>query len=374
MPAEIIYIEIDGEEISDVYPDLSSVEVELDDELASMFRLRIGLELQSDGEWTHLDDDRFQVWNPVVIRAGFEQPDVDLISGFITRVKPIFEADPSQVYLDIWGMDKSVLLDREEKLKDWPNKKDSDIATEIFALYGFTPEVDDTSVVHDEAVSTVIQRETDMQFLRRLALRNGYECFIQGDTGYFRTPPVDDQSQPVLAAHFGTQTTLNKFNIEVNALAPSNVAMYQIDRANKETMESSIDSSNQTALGSMDSNGLLAVGMDPAKNYIARNGAASSPEMDALCQGLYHRSEWFVTAEGEVDANLYGHVLVPRATVTIKGIGETHSGIYYVSHVNHVFYSSGYLQKVKVKRNGLFLTGREDFDAAGAGLLDAIGL
>ena len=36
-------------------------------------------------------------------------------------------------------MDASVLMDREDKLKDWPNKKDSDIATEIFRRYGLTP-------------------------------------------------------------------------------------------------------------------------------------------------------------------------------------------------------------------------------------------
>ena len=85
-------------------------------------------------------------------------------------------------------MDGSVLMDREEKLKDWPNKKDSDIAAEIFNLHGFTPEVEDTEVIHDEAVSTVIQRETDIQFLNRLALRNGFECYVEGTTGVL--PPT----------------------------------------------------------------------------------------------------------------------------------------------------------------------------------------
>ncbi len=339
-----------------------------------MFRLRIGIALQQDGEWTHLDDERFQVWKPVVINAGFDEASEELINGFITHVKPLFDPDPSNVFLDIWGMDKSVLLDREEKLKDWPNKKDSDIATEIFNQYGLTPEVEDTSIVHDEALSTVIQRETDMQFLKRLALRNGYECFVQGEIGYFRPPQVDEEPQPVLAAHFGTQTSLTKFNIDVNALSPSNVAMFQVDRANKETIEIAVDSSVQTILGETDAAGLLTMGMDPAKNYIAKNGASSNPEMTALCQGLFHRSEWFVTAEGEVDANFYNHVLQPRKTVTIKGIGETYSGIYYVNHVNHIFYPGGYLQRIKVKRNGLLPRGDENFDSDSGGLLGAVGL
>lgn len=374
MPSEVFSIEIDGEEISNAYQDLVGLEVELDDELAGMFRFRLGLTLQADGVWTHLDDELFRVWKPVVIRAGFDEPSEELISGFITHVRPAFDPDPSKVLLDIWGMDKSVLLDREEKLKDWPDKKDSDIATEIFNLYGLTPEVEDTTVVHDEALSTIIQRETDMQFLRRLALRNGYECYIQGDTGYFRPPQIDEEPQPVLAAHFGEQTTLHNFIAEVNALAPSNVAMFQIDRTNKEVIEVAVETSQQTSLGGTDAAGLLGLGMEPAKNYIARNGASSDPEMTALCQGIYHRAEWFITAEGDIPGNLYAHVLFPRATVTIKGVGETYSGVYYVSHVTHIFNPGGYTQKMKVKRNGLLTTGDEAFAVDAGGLLAAVGL
>src|SRR5216683_2804527 len=125
--------------------------------------------------------------------------------------------------LEIWGMDGSVLMDREEKLKDWPDKKDSDIAAEIFSLYGLTPETEDTVVTHDEKVSTIIQRETDIQFLRRLALRNGFECYVEGKTGYFRPPQVDAPPQPVLAVHFGDETNVRHLAIEVNALTPTNV-------------------------------------------------------------------------------------------------------------------------------------------------------
>lgn len=186
MEYENFTIEIEGEEVGDLYPDLISLEVELDDELASMFRMRIAILQQPDGVWTYLDDDRLMIWKKVKITAGFESGIEELISGYITHVKPSFDPDPSRCTLEIWGMDGSVLMDREEKLKDWPNKKDSDIATEIFRLYGFTQEVEDTGVIHDDAVSTIIQRETDMQFLKRLALRNGFECYVEGTTGYFR--------------------------------------------------------------------------------------------------------------------------------------------------------------------------------------------
>ena len=70
-------------------------------------------------------------------------------------------------------MDASVLMDRDDIVKAWPNKKDSDIAGEVFQTYGLTPQVTDTEVIHDEEVSTIIQRETDIRFLRRLASATG---------------------------------------------------------------------------------------------------------------------------------------------------------------------------------------------------------
>jgi phage protein D len=361
-------IEIEGEEVTDLYPDLLSLEIELDDEMAAMFKLQIALMQQPDGIWQYLDDERFMVWKQVIITAGFESGTEELITGYITHVKPVFDPDSSQCTLEIWGMDGSVLMDRIEKLKDWPNKKDSDIAAEIFTEFGFTPEVIDTEVIHDEAISTVIQRETDMQFLKRLALRNGFDCYVEGATGYFGNPQIQEQPQPVLAVHFGAETNVESFSIEVNALTPANVAMYQVDRVNKEVLEATAESSQQEALGETDASGLLADGMEPAQVYIGMNIATGNPEMTALCQGLYHQGEWFVSGEGIICANHYGHVLKPRRTVTIKGVGETYSGIYYVSHVTHSFTPDGYTQFFRVKRNGIMPTGSEDFSGSSGGL------
>jgi hypothetical protein len=368
MEHENFTIEIEGRELEDLYPDLSSLAVELDDELAGMFRLHMPLSPNEMGRY--LDDGRLTIWKQVSISAGFCESGAEvLISGYITHVKPAFSPDPAGCGLEIWGMDRSVLMDREEKLKAWPDKKDSDIASEILNQYGFTPEVEETSVVHDEVVSTIIQRETDMQFLRRLAERNGFECYVDGDTAYFGPPRLDDAPQPVLSAHFGPEgdTNLSRFDVEVNALTPMNVAMFQVDRSNKEILETAVEASEQTALGSDVASDLLPAGVAPGKLYVGMSCATGTPEMTSLCQGLYHLGEWFVTGEGEIDANQYGHVLRPRSTVTIRGVGEMLSGVYYVTHVTHAFTTEGYKQHFHVKRNGTMPTGSENFGSAGSG-------
>jgi phage protein D len=372
MQNDNLRIEIGGAEVDDLYRDLLHLEVELDDELAGMVRMTVTLTQNPDGSWTYLDDDRFVVWQPVVVTAGLADDSRKLLTGFITHLRPVFTTGLEQSRLEIWGMDASVLMDRVDKLKSWPDRKDSDIAADILRTYGLSPQVTDTDVVHDATVSTIIQRETDIQFLRRLALRNGYECFVDDNKGYFQPPSVDGTPQPVLAVQFGDETNVNHFCLEVNALAPADVAMSGVDHTTGEVLDVTAQSSGETVLGAEPADGFLGPGMEPGLVHIAQTVTTGGSEMTALCQGLRDQGEWFVTGEGEVAANQYASILMPRATVTIKGIGETHSGVYYVTHVTHVFNTSGYLQSFRVKRNALKPTGHEDFSASGGGLLGAL--
>lgn len=364
MEHENLKIEIEGQEASDIYRDVLMLEVELDDELAGIFKLKLAMPQNTDGTWKYLDDDRFGIWKQVSVSAGYDSGMDELIHAYTTHVKPSFDPDPSNCILEIWGMDGSVLMDREEILKDWPNKKDSDIASEIFTSHGLTAYVEDTNIVHDETVSTIIQRETDMQFLKRLARRNGYEYFVEGNTGHFRSPKVSDPPQPVLSVLFGDETNVESFSIEVNAIKSAEVDMLQIDRADKSVLDASAAKSSLTSLGANDSAALLPAAVDPAKIFIGMNVSTGKPEMDALCQVLCNEYSWFVTGEGVIDGNKYGHVLKPRATVTIKGIGETHSGTYYVSNVTHSFNPDGYSQSFRVKRNALMPSGSESFSTS----------
>jgi phage protein D len=376
MECERFILKTEDGEVDVPKTDLINLEVELDNELASMFRLRLAIRQQRNGTWTYLDEPSFRIWKPLTISAGFDTGVEALMSGYITHVKPAFDPDPAQCTLEIWGMDGSVRMDREEKLVAWPNAKDSTIAWEIFRLYGFASvpadpqRIEDTLIIHNEAVSTILQRETDIQFLKRLALRNGFECYVEGTTGYFRKPQVGANPQPVLAVHFGEETNVNRLSIEVNALTPANVTMFQVDLTSKGmpeaaatngqqpvdqtshgVLEVAVTTSQQPALGATRS--FPSPDIAPGQMHISMNVTTGYPEMDALCQALFHEAEWFVTAEGEIAGNQYGHVLKPRGTVTIKGVGETYSGLYYVTHVTHTFTSSGYTQFFRAKRNAL---------------------
>ncbi|AQA24513.1 hypothetical protein BTZ20_0508 [Rhodococcus sp. MTM3W5.2] len=371
MQTERFRIEIGGTEATDLYESVLSLEIELDDELAAMFTLRLAVAQQPDGRWTVVDDDRLTTWRPVLISAGFDDGVEELIDGVITHLRTEFAPDPSACTLEIWGMDRSVLLDRTQVRKDWPNRRDSDIASEIFHAHGLTPQVEDSPVSHDEPVSTVIQRETDIQFLTRLALRNGFECYVEGRTGFFRPPQLNEPPQPVLAAHFGDDTTLRRFFVQVDAATPAEYTMAQLSRITKEIVDVAATTTAQPAFGATGSAALRSVGVSPARTVLAQAVTTGEAELTALCQSGFDDSEWFVHGDGEVIANHYRHLLRPRRTVTVKGVGETHSGVYYVSHVTHAFTGDGYIQRFRARRNGLRPTGDEQF-SGDTGLLGGL--
>ena len=68
-------------------------------------------------------------------------------------------------------MDATLLMNLQEKLVAWEDKSDSQIAKEIFSKYGFDTDIEDTSTTTPQSESnfTTIQRETDIEFLKRLA-------------------------------------------------------------------------------------------------------------------------------------------------------------------------------------------------------------
>lgn len=364
MPHASFAIKINEEEASDIYENLLHLEVELCDDSPASFVMRLGMPLEVDGSWRFLDDERFRIWSKVTIQAGYDEGSLeDLMIGYITQVKPTFNPDESSSTLELSGQDASVLMDREEKLKDWPGKKDSDIATAIIGQYGLSSVVQDTTIIHDEALSTIIQRETDYQFLKRLALRNGLDCFVENNTAFFQPTPIESTPQPILAANFGDETNLCYFKATVDALQPANVSMFQIDRFNKEELSTEVSVSDTPALGSLNAAALLPQGVEPGHVFVAKNAATGLPEMEALCQGLFQEGAWLVRGEGEIESAQYGHILKPRRLVTIKGIGRTFSGVYYVSFTKHTFSRDGYAQFFRVKRDGILPTGDEDFSA-----------
>jgi uncharacterized protein involved in type VI secretion and phage assembly len=353
---------IENEDASDLFAALLEMEVEEDHRLATMFRIKLSIHRNDEGVWTFLDDERIRLWKKVVIATTSSGEETELVSGYITQLVPHLESDENQCSLEIHGLDTTCLMSLEEKIKDWPNKTDSDIAREIFQQgYNLIPEVEDIGVVHDEAVATIIQRETDIQFLKRLARRNGFECFVQGGAGFFRKPALDDEQQRVLSIHFGNETNLVSFDARLNALRPTAVEMHQYDTIGKEVIDAAAENGEQQQLGR---DGALSIAPPDGlaqRLFIRHAVTTGQPEMENLCRAVFDEAEWLVEVRGEVDSVLYCAPLRARKPVPVRGAGELFSGIYYVTSVRHVFTPDRYAQHFTARRNALAPSGEEDF-------------
>ena len=128
--------------------------------MADMMRLRLALAVREDGGgWTVLDDElSSRVWRSSGSASRSAPAPLDAAPGRLrrstwTRRSP---SRPGASELVVTAMDPTVLMHLEEKVKSWPNMKDSDVASSIFSdsAYGFDPVVESTDLSRTKRTTT----------------------------------------------------------------------------------------------------------------------------------------------------------------------------------------------------------------------------
>lgn len=134
---ELLILSVNGTRRDDLRSSYSEVEIEEHAEQTDVFRIRFPVVPHGNRTWTHLDDGDLAVWNRIAIRAGYSDDHDVLIDGFITHVNLVLSGSGSdESYLELTGGDPSVVMDLQDRQRAWPNKKDSDLAIEVFEAYG----------------------------------------------------------------------------------------------------------------------------------------------------------------------------------------------------------------------------------------------
>ena len=159
-----------------------------------------------------------------------------IFDGYLLSQKIHLETGTTNATLTVWGQDASWLMNATERVKEWVDVTDADVASAIFADYDITPaeeNADDDSATHTEDGHSLMQRGSDIQFLRLLARRNGKVCRIAcADqpgvrTGYFAKPSLDGDPVATLALNDLTNWTVRALDIEWDATRPSAVVARQ---------------------------------------------------------------------------------------------------------------------------------------------------
>jgi len=339
------------------------IEVEDHAELADMLRLKLAVAVRADGAaWSVLDDELFQRLTKLRVDVNVGSRRVPLIEAYVIETRSEFSNTPGESLLEVVAMDPTSLMNLEEKVRAWPDMADSDIATTIFGEYGFTPQVDQTQPTRQELDRTVMQRGTDIRFLRDLAERNGYECYAELNEdngqveGHFHPSRGDHAPQGVLSVNMGTATNVNRFKANFDMLSPVTAEARNVEVGSLADQEADIDSQTEE-LGEQAS----TQPDRPRRVLIANTGLAETGELQTYTQAAVDRAAWAIRAEGELSSVVYGDVLRAKRPVNVRGAGRQFSGTYYVEKVLHRFGDDGYTQSFTLRRNATGVTGREDF-------------
>ncbi len=360
---------IDGTPASaDVLEAIQQIDVEEDADLAAMLRLRLACAVRRDGRgWTLVDDGLFarlaRLKLSVTVGSG---PAIPVIDAYVIETDGRFSNDPNGSTLTVTAMDTTVLMHLEEKVKAWPNMKDSDVASAVFSDpdYRLTPVVEDTGWTRKDVEQTLVQRGTDIQFLRHLAERNGYECFVEvnpssGDAeGHFHPPRQSAPPQGVLTVNMGSATNVNAFRVRFDMLGATAADATTLD---VEAGTPQPGQASATSRGDLGRDSAAATDR-PRRVLLSGLAMAQSGETQRYAQAVVDRAAWAIHAEGDLNIAAYGGLLRARRPVLVRGVGRDLSGAYYAQRVLLGIAADGTcIQRFRLRRNATGLTGREQF-------------
>lgn len=344
----------------DIVEAIQAIDVETSLEEAGALRLRLGISATELGDWSILDDDPFQPLVPLQVRIqrGSGVPEA-LINAFVTQHRVSYtEAGGST--LDVTALDATHSMNLEEKVTAWANLPDSAIAAVIFGQHTLLPRVDTTSAVLTDPEGTTIQRGTDIRFLRRLARRNGFDCYVQPepltglDVGHFHRREVNGMPEAVLSVEMGDETNVHDLSIRYDLTRATAVKASGLDVLTKETQPVEIASTLEQALGG---EGTLGRQATVPTVRPADTGLPRTAELQQAAQAIADRSAWSVLAEGTVGTDV--GVLRPGGLISIRGAGRLYNGSYFVTRVRHSITAGSIEQRFEAVRNAVAETGAE---------------
>jgi phage protein D len=336
---------VDGKDLlMDLYMEITSVQVDHTLKGADRFAFTVNSTFDfKNREFTHLTD-IFGFGKSVEIHIGYKDTkDLPLmLRGKITALQTSFPAS-GLPQINVSGFDLTYCMTKGKESRNWANKKDSDVVAEVAGLYGLNPVVEDTKVVQPKIEKS---QQSDMQFLEKLAERNGYELYSFDQDLYFRPPAY--KANAVVSLEWGKG--LVSFSPELNISEQiSKVEVRGWDVNAKKEIIGTASRGQEPGRDPKRQSGaeLLAMACPDKGELKIRVPVFSKQEADRRAAAiLKKRAELFVQGSGE---SIGLPEIRPDKNVELLGLGELFSKPYYVEQSTHTVNSSGYKTTFKVK-------------------------
>lgn len=131
----------------------------------------------------------------IEIKGGFllENQEVDEVPGVVVSViigqVDDVEIDPVQGTIELHGRSLAAKLIDTKTTNKWPNRTASQIATELAQEQGLTPDITPTKTpigqYYNSAYADISRSISEWELLTFLAQKEGFECYVIGNTLYF---------------------------------------------------------------------------------------------------------------------------------------------------------------------------------------------
>lgn len=382
MPGSI-QLFLDGEPADpDLYP-AATVEVEENMDLPGAAQLTLPVSLTEADELAHVSDARFGPLanlavvvtppeggaggSPIpgagaaagLLGGGGPPPQQCIFDGYVLSQKLHLEPGAANSTLVVWCQDATWLMNLEEKVKEWVDVTDAAVANAVFGDYGITPADDNTaddSPSHTETGHSLMQRGSDIQFLRALARRNGKVCRVAcadrpgQRTGYFAAPRLDAEPAAVLSLA-DPEPSVAALDLSWDVTLPTAVVARQALFTDPAEDGVSADTDDGGLPPLADRN--LAAFAGRPMTVLLTAPVDDAGELAMRARALLRESGWFVRCEGEADADRLGVVLRAGAVVRVDGAGPLHSGRYLVWSVRHTVTPATHTMRFVLVRNAV---------------------
>jgi len=279
-----------------------------------------------------------------------------LVKGPVYGQRICFAQGGAGSSLVVLGGDSLIKMDRENKAVAWSDMTDSNAVSAIVSQpqLGFVPDVEDTPASHLESKHTLIQRETDLRFVQRLARRNGNLFWLSSDefgieTAHFKRPPLDGLASCDLIINLkDPRSTAAGIEISWDVERPTKTTAADLDLNTKSEVDGTVAGAPLTALGG---SGLADIVTDSRIAHV-RAPIDDTGDLRARSEGALIESSFFLHATGSTTFSALGKVLRAHSLVNLRGVGSRHSGLWFCAAVRHSIDQSEHRMDFDLIRNG----------------------
>jgi hypothetical protein len=296
----------------------------------------------------------------VIIMVNFGIIQRVLIDGIITLHQYSPSDSPGKSTFTVTGVDYSILMDMVDFPEMHPAQPDYVIVNKIILRYGLLP-----IVIHPPQINVPnplrhipTKLGTDYAYILQLAQKYHFIfCVEPTDTpgvnnAYWGPSVRAGVPQRAITVDMGPATNVSSpINFQNNALLPRMVFGLIQDELTQNTPIPVIVPMPLPPYCASEPAHIFniphvksKITCRPAKGDVLNAYIQAYGEVDA--------SKDVITATGKLDTLRYGDILRARGIVSVRGVGYTHDGLYYVKSVTHRIERGSYTQDFSLTREG----------------------